>query len=339
MSGDTASVATPASRSRRAWYAAGAAVLVLAVALIGWRMAAAPRFEFTEYAMLQAHDIPIALAFAPDGSAWFTIDLSNAIGRIRNGQLERFTKPATNLEPVGIAVAPDGSVWFTDAEARAISRRTPAGKFESIDLETPIARLGQLAVAPDGAVWFAEGSAYSITRMKDGALKRHVIQSVRGGPFGVTVAPDGTVWATLQGANQLLRIAPDGTMRAFDIPTRGSVPSDVTVAPDGAVWLLQFRANKIARFRDGRFEEFLVEGANAGLTGLAVAPDGSVWFGMLRRNVLGRLEDGKIEHIRLPRNNARPYSVAIDRSGSIWYTDISGYVGRIDASRSLRSGP
>jgi virginiamycin B lyase len=151
----------------------------------------------------------------------------------------------------------------------------------------------------------------------------------------VTVASDGTVWATLQGANQLLRISPDGAMRAFDVPTRGSVPSDVVMAPDGAVWFLQFRSNKIARFHGGRFEEFPVEGESAGLTGLAIAPDGAVWFGMLRRNVLGRLQDGKIEHIRLPRKNARPYSVAIDPAGTVWYTDISGYVGRIDASRPL----
>jgi virginiamycin B lyase len=302
---------------------AGAAVYLLP---IRWS-----RVQFVEYAMAEPHDMPIAIAAAPDGSIWFTIDGAAAIGRLRDGQVERLPKSGKSVEPLGMAAAPDGAAWYADIAAGGVARMAPSGEVSSFPLDTPMVRLGRLAVAPDGAAWFAEATGYSITRLKDGELTRHVPDSLRGGPYGVAVAADGTVWATLQGANQLLRIAPDGAIEAFDVPRPAAVPTDVAVAPDGAVWFLQFRGNRIGRLEDGKFAEFEVAEDNAGLSGLAVAQDGAVWFGMLRAGSLGRLRDGEVEVYRLPRERARPYSLAIDRDGNVWYADITGYVGMLPA--------
>jgi virginiamycin B lyase len=145
----------------------------------------------------------------------------------------------------------------------------------------------------------------------------------------VSVASDGTVWATLQSANQLLRIAPSGELTQFDVPTQGAAPTDVAVDRHGEVWLLEFRGNKVARFADGKFTEFSLPEGNAAPSGITVAPDGAVWFGILRGGGLGRLRDGKITFFKLPRENARPYTLAADTKGNVWYADISGYVGMI----------
>jgi virginiamycin B lyase len=147
----------------------------------------------------------------------------------------------------------------------------------------------------------------------------------------VAVAADGTAWATLQGANQLLRIGPAGAIRSFNLPRPAAVPTDIVAGADGAVWFIQFRANSIGRLQDGKFVEFAVAQENAGLTGLAVADDGAVWFGMLRAGSLGRLRDGEVKTFKLPREDARPYSVAIDGDGNVWYADIRGYVGMLAA--------
>ena len=325
----TAASTVPSATARRRWLAAGI-ILGLAIAVLAFGLyRLANRHEFVEYRMEHAHDSPTAIAAAPDGSIWFTIDSASALGRVQDGKVIRLSKPTENLEPTGLAVAADGSAWFTDAPAKQVSRMTPAGELTSVTLEMPVARLGGIAVAADGAVWFAEASAYSVTRLKDGALKRHVIESVRGGPYGVAVGPDGSAWVTLQAANQLLRIAPDGSMRAFDIPTRGSSPSDIRVDAQGVVWFLEFRGNKLGRLENGAFQEFALGEQNVGPTGLAVAPDGAVWFGMLRTGSLGRFQDGTIRTIKLPRENARPYGVAVDAAGNVWYADISGYVGML----------
>ena len=221
--------------------------------------------------MLEPGDVPIAIAASPGGGVWFTIDSANAIGRVRNGKMERFVEEKTNGEPIGIAAAVDGSAWYTDAPAGQITHILPDGEVHSVSLDRPLARIGQIAIAPDGAVWFTEASAYSVTRLKDGTFERHVIDRIRGVALGVAVSGDGMVWATLQAANQLLRIALDGSMQTFDIPTRGSSPSEVAVDKDGAVWFLEFRGNKIGRFAGGRFDEFPMGTEHAGLTGLALA--------------------------------------------------------------------
>jgi len=322
-------------RSLLVWGISVSAVLLIALGIIVWRFASQSDAGFIEYPMLRSSDIPTAVATAPDGAVWFTIEFSDAIGLWRHGKIERLAKGTQNLEPIGLAGAADGSAWYTDATARAIARISQSGAITTFPLSTPIAKLGRMAVAPDGAVWFAESTAYSITRLKDGVFTRYTIASVRGGPYGVAVDAHGTVWATLQSANTLVRIDPDGTTTEIDVPTPASVPTDIALDAAHTVWFLEFRANKIGHYADGQFTEFPVPGAEkAGLTGLAIAPDGAVWFGMLRLHSLGRLHHGSVQTFHLPHADARPYSVAVDAAGNIWYTDISGWLGMLPAHRA-----
>ncbi|TXL82228.1 hypothetical protein FHP25_00585 [Vineibacter terrae] len=290
-----------------------------------------PEARFVEHRMSEPQDSPIAIAAGADGSIWFTIDRADAIGRLRNGRIERLPTPSRNIEPLGLAVAADGSAWYTDLAGRGITRIGSAGEIARFVLDTPITRLGRLAIAPDGAAWFADQTGYGMTRLKDGVFTRFQIESARGGPYGVAVAADGAVWATLQSGNQLLQLAADGTSRTINLPRDGAVPTDVAVGADGSVWFLQFRANRIGRFKDGQFSDVEASRENAGLSGIAVAPNGDVWFGMLRRASLGRLRDGHIAVFALPRDNARPFSVAVDRDGNVWYADITGFVGMLPA--------
>jgi virginiamycin B lyase len=290
-----------------------------------------PEVKFVEYRMDRPQDAPIAIAAGTDGSIWFTIDQSDAIGRLRNGHIEQLPTSSRNNEPLGLAVAADGTAWYTDLAARAIAHISGSGEIERFVLDTPIARLGRLAIAPDNSVWFADPTGYGMTRLKDGVFSRYQIESARGGPYGVAAAADGAIWATLQNGNQLLQIAADGTGKTFDLPRGGAVPTDVAVGSGGSVWFLQFRANRIGRFKDGQFWDVEAGRENAGLSGIAVAPNDDVWFGMMRSASLGRLRNGHIEVFPLPRDHARPFSVAVDRDGNVWYADISGFVGMLPA--------
>jgi virginiamycin B lyase len=150
-----------------------------------------PEGKFVEYRMGEPQDAPIAIAAGTDGSIWFTMDHADAIGRLRNGHIERLPTSSRNNDPLGLAVAADGTAWYTDLAARAIARVGNAGEIERFVLDTPITRLGRLAIAPDGAAWFADPTGYGITRLKDGIFTRHQIESARGGPYGVAVTADG----------------------------------------------------------------------------------------------------------------------------------------------------
>ena len=327
----TGAVTLSPSRRRLLAISAVLGLVVLSGAGMLLLRGAAPAARFVEYSMPRPRDGPMAIAVAPDGAVWFTIDQADAIGRVRGDRIELLSTPGRNYEPLGLAIAADGSAWYTDIKAGAVIRISPSGEVAQFAVDSAIVRLGRLAIGPDGSVWFADATGASITQLKDGAFTRHEIGSAGSGPYGVAVTSDGIVWATLQGVSKLIRIEPSGAMAAIDLSRPGVVPTDVAVGADGSVWFLQFRANRIGRLKNGEFSDFTVAEQNSGLSGLAVAGDGAVWFGMVRSSSLGRLRDGKAVTFRLPRDNARPYSLAVDPAGNVWYADISGYVGMLPA--------
>ncbi|HSB80063.1 MAG TPA: hypothetical protein VLM91_14885, partial [Candidatus Methylomirabilis sp.] len=265
-------------------------------------------------------DVPISIAAAPDGTIWFTLE--GAVGRLRNGAIEKIPRRMADIEPLGLAVDAGGAVWFTDTPMRAIGRLGVDGGSRSFPLPMSMVRLGRLAVASDGTVWFAEPSTVSVTRLRDGVFTRFLVGtpgpmgSTNVAPFGVAVDPHGMVWATLQNANQLVRIAPGNQMITFEVPTSRSGLGDVAVDAAGAVWFLELAANKVGRYASGRFQEFTVPTPSAGLTALAVAPDGAAWFTELRAHKLGRVYQGTIREFPLPREDARPFGLAVDASNN-----------------------
>lgn len=316
-----------------------AAAAIAAGLVAAWHLAPPPTAPVVEYPMLEKNDIPAAIAAAKDGSIWFTIDFSDAIGVFRNGKIERIRKGSRNMDPIGIAVDQDGNAWYADAPALSIGRISPSNEIKNFPLGTPVARLQRVSVAPDGAIWFAEGSTFSVTRLKDNILARYELQSARGAPYGVAIAPDGYAWATLQQAGQIVRIDPEsGKTDWFWAPTPASAPTDIAVDAKGDVWFLEFRSNKLGRIRNEEITEYPIpsESRIAGLAGLSVAPDGAVWFAMVRDGSLGRFKDGAFKLFQLPRFRARPVGVAADSAGNIWYVDLTGYLGMIaviDATR------
>src|SRR5262245_18484291 len=59
--------------------------------------------KVVEYRMDDPQDAPIAIAAGTDGSIWFIIDHADAIGRLRNGRVERLPTSGRNLVPIGLA--------------------------------------------------------------------------------------------------------------------------------------------------------------------------------------------------------------------------------------------
>lgn len=327
--------------SRRAWLALVIVVgLLIGSTVFIWLNGPSNTRGFDELRLPNRTDMPVAIAAARDGTVWFTLESSNAIGRLRNGRVERIPKGAESIEPLGLAVDADGRAWYTEAPKQNISRASSDGAIASFGLSTPVARLGRLTVGPDSSVWFAEPTVMSVTRLRDGRFTRYVMGtlaakvSADAEPFGVAIAPDGAVWATLPSADQLLRIAPDGNTTAFDLPARNSGLGDIAVAPNGAVYFIEMTGNKIGRFIGGRIEEFAVPTPGSGLTALAVAPDGAAWFTEFRGHRLGRLRDGTIKEYELPRPDARPFGITVDGANNVWYSDLSGWLGRLDAVRA-----
>jgi virginiamycin B lyase len=304
------------------------AVVLLGVGAALWllRPRAAP---IVEYAMPRRADVPAAITAAPNGTIWFTIDGSDALGVVRDGRLEQVSRGSRGIDSIGIAVEPGGAVWYTDEQRASITRLAPDGTAAEFPLGSGIARLGRLAADPDGGVWFADYTANAITHLRDGVFTPHVIPTDNAGPFGVGLAATGEVWFTESYVSKLGRLGRDGRVVEFETPTRNSQPTDLVVDASGAVWFIEVRANKIGRFAEGAFSEYPVPTAQSGLASLAVADDGAVWFAELRGQRLGRLRDGVFTEFSLPSKDARPLGVTTTGDGSVWYTDLTGRVGRL----------
>jgi len=73
--------------------------------------------------------------------------------------------------------------------------------------------------------------------------------SGRGVPHGIAAGPDGNLWFTELGANQIGRVTTSGAFREFPIPTAGSYADGIAAGPDGNLWFTEFYGNKIGVVR------------------------------------------------------------------------------------------
>ena len=113
--------------------ALGGAIVAGAVA---WSLLPGRSARFVEY-KAEAMDVPTAVAVAADDTVWFTMDLSAAIGRVRDGHIERLPTPGPGLQPIGLGAAADGGVWYTDNAAHAVAHMSRDGLVSRFGLETP----------------------------------------------------------------------------------------------------------------------------------------------------------------------------------------------------------
>jgi virginiamycin B lyase len=68
-----------------------------------------------------------------------------------------------------------------------------------------------------------------------------------GGPQGITVGPDGALWFSEAGANQIGRITTVGTIIERPVPTPVGHPVHIVTGPDGSLWYAEENGNKIGR--------------------------------------------------------------------------------------------
>ncbi len=259
-----------------------------------------------------------SLAVAADGSLW----TATAGGLVR-WDLSTQTPTVYTTDdglPVGgfsfVEAGPDGTVWTGGPEWMA--------RFDGVWTVFPVPHedpMMPVAVGPDGSVWSVVGPR-ELGRF-DGS-EWQVFESPFGEPetfwaSSLAVAPDGTVWAGLDGEfheNPELSTV-SGGVTSFDgtdwtryttadgLPDR--VGNFVTVAPDGTVWV-------------GSTGFSWVDGADSdGSTpgGGAVRFDGTTWTGYTTA-------DG------LPSNDVE---IAVGADGSVWAVSILGDgVARFDGA-------
>ncbi len=159
------------------------------------------------------------------------------------------------------------------------------------------------------------------------------------GSYDFVEDEQGNVWFTEQDSNAVSRLARDGTVTAYPIPTPNAEPTSLALDGNGNVWFSETRAGKLGRVApDGTVSEYALplEGAQP-YTLLTQA--GAVWLttGPLRRTVVRMDTDGVFGEMPVP--HGWPSSISAAADGALWVTllqpgetmeQAQGYLARLD---------
>ncbi len=296
---------------------------------------------------------PIGLTRAPDDSIWFADYSGSRIGRIdKNGGLQQHELGAEH-NPTAVAVAPDGSAWFTDPGGEMIGHLTTDGEIAFTKIQSLPSAPQDIVLGPDGNFWFTEYQAGAISRLtpQSGAIKRFPIPDPNpnvvgprlgagvSNPVNITVGPDGNLWFTDEGFNQIGRITISGDNVKFDefpIPTEDSAPAGITAARDGNLYFVESNPGRVACIAiDGDITELGTPDPDSFPQYITVGPDDALWFTESDTNRVGRISpaDGRITKFELPVADGYPTGivgrgdgrlfVALLNTSQILYTDLA----------------
>jgi virginiamycin B lyase len=105
-----------------------------------------------KYFPVQAGDHPHDVAPAPDGTVWYTGQLTGVLGRLdpKTGGVERIPRRKGSA-PHGVIVGPDGAAWITDGGQNAIRKEVKAWPLPA---SRGGANLNTAAFDGKGRIWF-----------------------------------------------------------------------------------------------------------------------------------------------------------------------------------------
>jgi virginiamycin B lyase len=227
------------------------------------------------------------------------------------------------------------------------------GQLFLFPLANPTANPGAIAAGPDGNIWFAEAaSSYDATTNSvttaarvgkispSGAVTEYDVAASDVGIYGITGGPDGNVWFTEFGGNNIGVITPEGRVTEYPIPTRGASPYGIVTGRDGNLWFVEQPGKLGTCTPSGQISErSLGAGANPG--NIALGPDGNFWFTQGFGMRLGRVTPGgTVAEFTPPTANAAPYDIAAGADGNLWFTEtLMGQVGRITPAGKVTEIP
>lgn len=149
-------------------------------------------------------------------------------------------------------------------------------------------------------------------------------QALNTHPHGLSIGSDGkTIWYTGKGTGTVGKIAPNGEIVSFALPTAGSVPIYIRAGHDGNMWVTELVGNKIARVtHDGDITEFPIPTHNSRPIAIVPEPNGqAMWFTEEAGNKVARIDpNGAITEWPVPKtqDNVILAGLAFDNEQNLW---------------------
>jgi virginiamycin B lyase len=284
-----------------------------------------------EHATIQEYPVPAGshphdVAPAPDGTVWYTAQLSGELGRLDPATGETHHIPlGSGSSPHGVIVGPDGAPWITDSGLNAIVRVDPQTEdvqVFSLPSESGNANLNTAAFDREGVLWFT-GQNGIYGRLEPASGNMEVFSAPRGrGPYGITTTPDGSVYYASLANSYVGRIDPQtGKATILEPPTSGQGARRVWSDSQGRVWVSEWNAGQVGMYdpADNTWREWKLPGDRPQAYAVYVDDQDIVWLSDFGANALVRF-DPTLETFTvfdLPSPSAQVRQI-LGRPGEIW---------------------
>jgi len=212
--------------------------------------------QVTEYKLPdpRARD-PHTPVFDQRGILWFTVQGSNFVGRLdpKTGEIKLKPVPTAGALPYGIVISSKGVPFFCEFGTNKLASIDPQTmEITEYTLPQKDTRPRRIAITKDDVLYYTDYARGYLGRYDPKTGKADEFQSPAKGdadPYGIAVAPDGTVWYSESGVepNTLVRFDPKTAAFAQEkIPSGGGVVRNMVATPDGRLYLACSGVNKVA---------------------------------------------------------------------------------------------
>jgi virginiamycin B lyase len=175
-----------------------------------------------------------------------------------------------------------------------------------------------------------------------GAHVDYAVPVASAAPFSIVAGPDGALWYTDVGSNQIGRLTTTGAFQDFPLPTSNALPQQIVVGPDGNLWTTESGAGKIAKIPpsiasgSGSITEYPMADPGCVSGGIASGPLNSLWYvGCVGSFVytIDQVSLSGVQTIYQPPSGfgaVDPRFLTVGADGAIWFTDQNAnYIGRL----------
>ena len=298
-------------------------------------------YTIQEYAV-PAGSHPHDVAPAPDGSVWYTAQISGALGKLDPATGEtRHIPLGPGSAPHGVIVGPDGAPWITDGGLNAIVRVDPeteeVQKFP-LPAESGYANLNTAVFDRNGILWFTgQNGVYGRLDPVTGAIKVFNAPRERG-PYGITTTSDGAVYYASLANSYVGRIDPQtGEATVIEPPTSNQGARRVWSDSTGNIWVSEWNAGQVAVYQptDDSWQEWKLPGSNPQAYAVYVDDQDTVWLSDFGANAIVRFDPASetFMSFELPSPDAAVRQI-LGRPGEIW-----GAESAVDKIVVIRKGP
>jgi virginiamycin B lyase len=270
---------------------------------------------------------PHDVAPAPDGAVWYTAQRSGELGRLdpATGETHHIKLPPGSA-PHGVIVGPDGAAWVTNGgRQNAIVRVDPVTE-EVSSFPLPRGReganLNTATFDKRGVLWFTgQGGVYG--RLDPAVGQVEVFDAPRGaGPYGISTAPDGTVYYASLAGNYIARIDLDtGAATVLEPPTARQGARRVWPDSRNRVWVSEWNSGQLALYdpATGEWREWRLPGNRPLAYAVYVDDQDMVWLSDWGANAFVRFDPSReaFDVFTLPSSPADVRQI-LGRPGEVW---------------------